>query len=218
MAGTGASATPTAVTNRASKASLEVVRSTIITAHAASSFLANAGDRQSARLLRAAEGLARQALVLLSAPAVGAQPACEKETVDGEQQKKKRRRKKKKGAKKSEERMDVDTPTTILDAAKPGTSVWVGDLSEVGIPAGQFLVASPGSAPRVLGMATTSSSSSSPPIPTSQATGDMAKAQLQVRIEQLSLRLATAAALPEKERGAAIALLAPEMKALDWLR
>ena len=152
-----------AETGRASKASLEVVRSTIITAHAASSFLVNAGDRQAARLLRAAEGLARQALVLLSVPAAGAQPAGEKEEADGNQYKQKKRRKKKKVVKAGEEGMEVDTPKALLDAAGPGASVWAGDLSEVGVPAGLGLVAAPGRAPRAVGMATLSSSSSPAP-------------------------------------------------------
>ena len=40
-----------------------------------------------------------------------------------------------------------------------------------------------------------------------------AKAQLHERVDQLSLRMKAAAALPEDERGAALGLLAPEMKA-----
>ena len=111
MATTGGSKTP--------KASLEVVRAAVLATHSAAGFVAVGGERQAARLLRAAEALTRQALALLTEPRPAVASAVDK--VDKEVKKPKKKRSKPKA--KATEAMDIDCGTVV----DPGS----GGLPEV---------------------------------------------------------------------------------------
>ena len=160
MAGRQGVATPMAQ-NADHKAALEAARAALLVVHSAAA-LALPASKSSSRLLRAAEGLVRLAVVGLNErasvvqPASGACAAHEAVQPKGNKDKKAKRKKKKK---KAEQEKDVimhpggegsaDAAvclTGALEAAGPGGAVLCGDLSEFGIGDTQLLVRASSSA------------------------------------------------------------------------
>ena len=90
-----AGAAPTAMAPKEMKATLDCVRAAALACHSAAGFLAGSGDRQHARMLRAAEALARSAAAsLVLAPSVAARNDAPTQV---QRKKRPRRRKKKDG-------------------------------------------------------------------------------------------------------------------------
>ena len=141
----------------------ESARAAALASHSAAGLAASGGQREAARLLRAAEALARAAVAQLLAPrasglsasapvAMGAAAGVPLVQDKGQKVTKKKKKRKKVAVKDTDKEElqgggDVDMPAAVLDAslslAAPGGSVVVGDLSELGVPGGHALVVRP---------------------------------------------------------------------------
>ena len=136
----GGAATPAANEAKLIKGKQEIARAAVLANHAAASMLAAAGDRQVARLLRAAEALSRQAVALVGivgSPAAAA-PA---EQVKQAQSRSAVRRRRRRAKAEKEKALKESKANKEQGATVPiGGSVVLGDLTELGVNSGCLVI------------------------------------------------------------------------------